>query len=1229
MLKLLLFLAIISVNLYSQYDVARIRSPYLNEYKELEKGPNDVLWVGTWGDGIKRSNDKAVTWVTKNNGLGDMYISDINYKSGILLAGTYGGGVFKSVDEGDNWVAINNGLFNSKVVGVAVKDADTYFAATEGNGVFRTTDAGATWEEKNVGNNFQDMRFIHITPAGNILAGKQGEGVIRSDDNGDSWQYSQSGIFNKYVVSIQNLPNDEIWISSAGEGIFQSSDDGNHWLRIELLDNLIELNIESFTYFEHENEYYQIIATRNWGIWRFDPQWNAPRFLTTQYVDRTAHSMVTLSTGRIVVALGSQGISYTDDDGVFFNNVKELREGNYNDYEVFADGNNVLVGLGTKGIYHSNDYGYAWEDRGEQHEEYGIFEKQNNRFYYSATNILKYTTNNGVNWTPVAVTDLMPNATDYEKQYKYTGIVHSGNNLFLSFNIFYLYTGTSAPPPEPPTVEYGILQSTDNGVTWNLDTDIKSSTHLIGLTKTSNGNLYTVSELGEVFISTNSGVNWTQSSATLNSENSAFNFIKSNGNRVYIAGNKFLEESIDNGLTFNRVNFKFDEMEFKGFTPRENAQDMVFTGPNRYFTGFWKNLGVYETKDNGINFDSLNNSYPTERVRSMASNSDGDVYIATSSVWRYVDAKGLPKPTLVSPSDRATNVSISSENTEGRIPAVITWEDTDKADMYEIQVSEFEQFYNFMYKKVHAGTSATLTDSLKYNTTYYWRVRSKINDSYGSWSSRWEFTTELPAPTLTYPADNQVGIPTTPVFKWDNVEGTENYIVEVSSSMDFQDVVFSNTVTASTFTSATLTSPVKLNTFSQYYWRAKAISSKSESRWSEYNSFVTVTGAPTLIFPENNASEVATELIFKFKGDINANRYQIQVSSDSTFKEVALLILNRETETDSTHYFDFLQFYKTYYWRVQSVQTIEDTSGTKNYFGEWSQVWKFTTGIKPPGLLSPPNNSFDVPLVTKLEWDSFDEAVGYHVQLSKDMSFTNGLIVNDTLADLSLDIADGLLSNYELYYWRMRVILADNAAAWVSPWRFTTVMERTSSVSPNCGDTDQPLTFTIVWKEVKGAEKYKIEISKTDKFDENDIVFSREDITKDRVLIDAGLEANNTYYWRTQGYNDNNVGEWSDVCTFSTVTLGIRNIEKDFNFVAFPNPTKDKMNYEFTLPKACKVKVEIFDMSGLQVSTLCDAYLNRGQQELSWDVSNLSNGTYNLIMTVNGQSYIKLVGVSK
>ncbi len=1250
MLRVLVLLIIVYSISLSQYEIGRIPAPYNNEYVELEVGPSDVIWAGTWGDGVKKSTNQAESWSNSSNGLTNLYVGDISYKDGVLLAATQDG-VFKSTNEGNSWERKSEGLLFLEIAGVAVKDENTYFAATRGNGIFRTTDGGETWEEKNNGMNFQEMRFIHITPEGNILAAKQGDGLMRSDDNGESWKTSQSGIFNKYLLSIQNLPNDEIWVSSAGQGIFQSSSDGNHWLRIDLLDNLADLNIESFTYFEHENNYYQIVGTRSKGIWNFDANWHTPKFEQTVFQWRTAHSIRTLSTGRIVVAIGAEGIAYTDTDGKswnypkptneMYNAVDNVVDAGYRDYKLAADGAKVYAAIGKKGIFKSEDYGKTWDNIGEVRDEYSKFKKFGNRLYYIYDNVnIRYSDNDGGSWSSLNLPDLeedyWPDST-IKEYISFYDIYHKGSDIYVTYSFVYTYNNPDpeSPPSEdwqPPVPKNSVFYSSNNGSSWILQNMPNDGTPMVSIESTSNGNILASTRQGLVFNSTDKGVNWLKTAGDVVRGNNLVKSLKANGNRLFAITNDWFYNTIDYGNTFNRVDYGLDAAleDFLGYVPSNEVQGLGIVNNNSYFLGLRYNFGIFRTTDNGVTFDSINNSFPCEEIRSVANNADGDVYFATTSIWKYVNPSRLDPPVLVSPANNTTNMSIVPEDPDGRPAALIEWEETEKADIYEIQVSEYEEFFNFMYKKVHAGTTAVLEDSLKYNTTYYWRVRSKVNDSYGRWSSRWSFTTELPSPKLISPEDNKIGVPINPTYTWESIPNTENYLIEVSTSLEFQDIVFSQTVTSSTFESGTYTHNELLTPSTTYYWRMKAMSDKSESRWSEYNQFTTVTGAPTLIYPEANQSEIPTEVVFKFKGVEETDVYRIQVSSDSTFKELALLILNRNTETDSTHFFDFLEFFKVYYWRVQSVLVVKNDQGVDvEYYGVWSEIRKFTTGIQPPGLLSPPNNTFDVSLTPNLQWDSFDGAVGYHVQLGKTSNFEEELIINDTINELSYQVPDGLLSNYELYYWRMRVILADNAASWVSPWRFTTIMQKSSAVNPNCGAVDMPLEFTLVWELVTGADNYRLEVSSNENFVSENIVFSKEDLSSDRIKIEEVLEEGKTYYWRTQGYNENNTGPWSEVCSFTTQMLSVRNIEKEFNFIAYPNPTKDEMKYEFTLEKASKVEIEIYDMTGLKIATLIDRPLSSGLHQINWEVGSISNGNYNLIMTVNGKSYLKLVGVSK
>jgi hypothetical protein len=66
-------------------------------------------------------------------------------------------------------------------------------------------------------------------------------------------------------------------------------------------------------------------------------------------------------------------------------------------------------------------------------------------------------------------------------------------------------------------------------------------------------------------------------------------------------------------------------------------------------------------------------------------------------------------------------------------------------------------------------TSWTVTTQLKYDTTYTWRVRAELSDSYAAWSSNWTFKTPAapvsganrtpdPAPGTRLPLPNRVGV---------------------------------------------------------------------------------------------------------------------------------------------------------------------------------------------------------------------------------------------------------------------------------------------------------------------------------------------------------------------------------------------------------------------------------------------------------------------------------------
>src|SRR3569832_312102 len=74
-------------------------------------GPGETLFVGTYGDGLFRSDDGGIHWVPANLGLGDKFIVNLTrLKEGVLFAGTIRAGLFRSRYDGRRWEPANQCL---------------------------------------------------------------------------------------------------------------------------------------------------------------------------------------------------------------------------------------------------------------------------------------------------------------------------------------------------------------------------------------------------------------------------------------------------------------------------------------------------------------------------------------------------------------------------------------------------------------------------------------------------------------------------------------------------------------------------------------------------------------------------------------------------------------------------------------------------------------------------------------------------------------------------------------------------------------------------------------------------------------------------------------------------------------------------------------------------------------------------------------------------------------
>ncbi|MDI6815238.1 MAG: hypothetical protein QMC90_04080, partial [Dehalococcoidales bacterium] len=127
------------------------------------------------------------------------------------------------------------------------------------------------------------------------------------------------------------------------------------------------------------------------------------------------------------------------------------------------------------------------------------------------------------------------------------------------------------------------------------------------------------------------------------------------------------------------------------------------------------------------------------------------------------------------------------------------------------------------------GTAGTVTAPLTPGTKYYARVRvatSTAPTGLGApvrsrWSETVEFTTPLaaPAPPVSLvPGPGAAGVILNPTFQWAPVAGAVSYKLELSTDPNFATILHSAEPTAAYYAL-----PVKLDYYTPYYWRVRAL----------------------------------------------------------------------------------------------------------------------------------------------------------------------------------------------------------------------------------------------------------------------------------------------------------------------------------------------------------------------------------------------------------------------
>lgn len=182
--------------------------------------------------GMYKSIDDGETWQEINAGLMTSLIN-INciavhpHNSAIVYIGTWRDGVFKTDDGGGIWVAKNKGLVSSDIRSLAIDPTNPqviYAGLGEGAGIFKTTNGAELWEEVNNGLSIECPSYL--MPFGRVVQGISLEKRPLRISGVDYYSVPWTSIWE---IVIDPSDSKIIYAADHHSGVYLSTDGGASW----------------------------------------------------------------------------------------------------------------------------------------------------------------------------------------------------------------------------------------------------------------------------------------------------------------------------------------------------------------------------------------------------------------------------------------------------------------------------------------------------------------------------------------------------------------------------------------------------------------------------------------------------------------------------------------------------------------------------------------------------------------------------------------------------------------------------------------------------------------------------------------------------------------------------------------------------------------------------------------------------------------------------------------
>ncbi|MCX7021838.1 MAG: T9SS type A sorting domain-containing protein [bacterium] len=308
------------------------------------------------------------------------------------------------------------------------------------------------------------------------------------------------------------------------------------------------------------------------------------------------------------------------------------------------------------------------------------------------------------------------------------------------------------------------------------------------------------------------------------------------------------------------------------------------------------------------------------------------------------------------------------------------------------------------------------------------------------------------------------------------------------------------------------------------------------------------------------------------------------------------------------------------YWRVKSL----DDQGGEYWAEEIDWYFDVDLSLTPVyHLLSPEKGEVVYAFPFTFDWEDHDlEGLeSYTLWWGTDPDFETYNEVTDIVESeytLSGGIEDGAR-----VYWRVKSLDDEGGEYWAEEldWYFDVDLGGGVNLADfGAGATDEGVL--INWR-LSGEEPAGVRVLRGE--GEPEIISGVLPGDSSRYL-DRGVEPGESYaYWLEVVEADGSVSRFGP-------TEAIAVPEETFTLVlyaAYPSPSRDVVNFVYSLPVDGRVVLTVYDLSGRRVATLVDSELTAGRHEVAWSCADVPSGVYLYRLETNAGSLTQRLVVSR